>query len=73
MQRTAQECEIRWLGDRHPDFDHSQWTQPEIARVRELVGDTPEGHVDWVDIAAKLGVGSVNLACKRRCGLIMCR
>lgn len=59
-QRTAHECEIRWLGDRHPEFDHSQWTQPEIIRVKELVGNAAEGQVDWVDVAQKLGVGGLD-------------
>ena len=56
MQRTAQECEIRWLGDRHPEFDHSPWQPLEIKRVKELVGNAAEGEVDWVEIASKLGV-----------------
>ncbi len=56
MQRTPQECEIRWLGDRHPEFNRSPWTEPENTRVKELVGDLGQGEVDWVDIAAKLGV-----------------
>lgn len=58
MQRTAQECEIRWLGDRHPEFNHSSWSKAEIDRVKELVGDAKEGEVDWVIIATRLGVCS---------------
>lgn len=56
MQRTATECEIRWLGERHPQFNDAQWTKSEIAKVKELVGDAREGEVDWVEIAEKLGV-----------------
>ena len=56
MQRTPQECEIRWLGDRHPSFNHSEWSKAEIEKVQELIGDAKEGEVDWVDVAAKLGV-----------------
>ena len=56
MQRSAKECEIRWLGDRHPQFNHVQWSQAEIARVRELVVGMSEGQVDWTEIAATLGV-----------------
>lgn len=61
MQRTPQECEIRWLGDRHPEFNHSEWSDEEIARVKELVGDAKEGEVDWIDITARLGVRRENL------------
>ncbi len=57
MQRTAKECEIRWLGERHPQFNVAQWTKSEIAKVKELVGSAREGEVDWVEIAEKLGVG----------------
>jgi hypothetical protein len=56
VHRTAQECEIRWLGERHPDFDRSVWSADEITKVKELVGEAEEGDVDWVEIATKLGV-----------------
>ena len=56
VHRTAQECAIRWLGERHPEFDRSSWSPAELAKVKELVGDAKEGEIDWVEIAAKLGV-----------------
>ena len=56
VQRTPEECEIRWLGGRHPDFNHSPWSQDEINKVRELIGNAKEGEVDWVEIATKLEV-----------------
>ncbi|KAH9894334.1 hypothetical protein C8Q73DRAFT_513228 [Cubamyces lactineus] len=65
VQRTAKECEIRWLGDRHPEFNDAQWTQPEIAKVRELVDGAREGEVDWVEIARKLGTGRTPVDCMR--------
>ncbi|KAI0824611.1 hypothetical protein BC628DRAFT_1537943 [Trametes gibbosa] len=66
VQRTARECEIRWLGDRHPQFSDAQWTQAEIARVKELVGgDAREGQVDWVAISEKLGTGRTPVDCMR--------
>ena len=60
VQRSAQECEIRWLGDKHPEFNHAEWSQEEIARAVELVGTSKEGEVNWVEIAAKLGVCEVS-------------
>lgn len=65
VQRSPRECEIRWLGDRHPDFNHSTWTQSEIDRVKELVADATEGQVDWVQIAAELGTGRTPVDCMR--------
>lgn len=54
--RSAKACEIKWLGERHPRFNHSQWMQPEIDRVKELVSGSGPGQVNWVYIAEKLGV-----------------
>ncbi|GJE84916.1 snRNA-activating protein complex subunit 4 [Phanerochaete sordida] len=65
ISRTAEECEIRWLGERHPDFDRSNWSQPEISRLKELIGDAKEGEVDWVQIAAKLGTRRTPIDCMR--------
>lgn len=56
VQRTARECEIRWLGELHPQFNNAQWTQSEIVRVKQLVANANEGDVDWVEVAEKLGV-----------------
>lgn len=44
------------MGDRHPQFNDAQWTQAEVAKVRELVDGAHEGEVDWSEIAEKLGV-----------------
>ncbi|RDX53225.1 hypothetical protein OH76DRAFT_80944 [Lentinus brumalis] len=65
VQRSAKECEIRWLGERHPQFNNSQWTQPEIAKVKQLVATANEGEVDWVEIAKKLGTGRTPVDCFR--------
>jgi hypothetical protein len=55
-QRSAKECEIRWLGDRHPRFNHSPWAASEIAAAKALVESSEGGDIDWVSIAKKLGV-----------------
>jgi len=54
-QRSAKECEIRWLGDRHPRFNHSSWDESEVAAAQKLVEDPEGGDVDWVSIAEQLG------------------
>ncbi|EPT02824.1 hypothetical protein FOMPIDRAFT_1117324 [Fomitopsis schrenkii] len=63
--RSAKACEIKWLGERHPRFNHSQWMQPEIDRVKELVSGSGPGQVNWVYIAEKLGTGRTPLDCMR--------
>ncbi|KAA1466108.1 hypothetical protein DENSPDRAFT_790470 [Dentipellis sp. KUC8613] len=63
--RSAKECEIRWLGDRHPRFDHATWTQTEIDKVKTLTERVPEGEVDWVEVAKQLGTNRTPIDCMR--------
>ncbi|KII95876.1 hypothetical protein PLICRDRAFT_34825 [Plicaturopsis crispa FD-325 SS-3] len=63
--RSARECMIRWLGDRHPDFNHGPWTQPEIAQLTELTSGKEEGEIDWVDVARELGTKRTPVDCMR--------
>ncbi|TFY65110.1 hypothetical protein EVJ58_g2173 [Rhodofomes roseus] len=63
--RTAKECEIKWLGERHPRFDHSQWTQSEIDRVKQLVANCVPGQINWVDVAERLGTRRTLVDCMR--------
>jgi len=61
--RTAKECEIKWLGDRHPSINHAQWSQPEISKCKDLVDAYLTEHgsgvtVDWVWVADELKVTS---------------
>ena len=60
--RTARECEIKWLGDRHPSINHAQWSQPETSKCRDLVDayrteHGPAATVDWVWVANELKAG----------------
>jgi hypothetical protein len=54
--RKPRECEIRWLGDQHPDFNHGPWTQHESTKLKELLAEHSNKQVDWEAIADKLGV-----------------
>lgn len=56
LPRTARDCAIRWLGDRHPRFIRDSWSQTELDRLESFVNNTPEGPIDWAEIANKLGV-----------------
>ncbi|KAH7888000.1 Homeodomain-like protein [Phlebopus sp. FC_14] len=65
--RTARACEIRWLGDLHPDFSHEPWTQEEISSLKALLlqGKGKGMQPDWVDIAKKLDTNRTPLDCMR--------
>ncbi|KIM67872.1 hypothetical protein SCLCIDRAFT_20855 [Scleroderma citrinum Foug A] len=64
--RTGRECEIRWLGDRHPDFNHEAWNEEELGKLRSLISECKGSQPDWVDIAEKLGTNRTPLECMRR-------
>jgi len=71
--RTAKECEVKWLGDRHPNINHAQWSQPEISKCRVMVDAYRVEHgpgvtVDWVWVANELKVmSSKSLTLKAVC------
>ncbi|KIM83791.1 hypothetical protein PILCRDRAFT_818814 [Piloderma croceum F 1598] len=65
LPRTARDCAIRWLGDRHPQFLHTPWTPTELAKLQDLVKNAPEGPIDWVEIASSLGNTRTPLDCMR--------
>ncbi|TFK27051.1 hypothetical protein FA15DRAFT_666783 [Coprinopsis marcescibilis] len=56
---TAEECRIKWVGDRHPSINHSEWSATETEELRLLVDELkkkdPTAKLDWVDIAKQLG------------------
>ncbi|KAF8484987.1 hypothetical protein DFH94DRAFT_257254 [Russula ochroleuca] len=54
-QRSARECKIHWLGDRHPRFNHSPWAPSEIVAAKALVEGHEGSDIDWVSIAEQLG------------------
>lgn len=54
-QRSATECKIHWLGDRHPRFNHSPWPASEIETAKALVEGREGSEIDWVSIARQLG------------------
>lgn len=61
--RTPRECEIRWLGDQHPCFNHGSWTQDEITKLKGLVAEYGNEQVDWEAVVDKLGTHRTPLDC----------
>ncbi|GLB33565.1 putative myb-like DNA-binding domain containing protein [Lyophyllum shimeji] len=58
VKRTADQCRIRWLGDRHPRINHGEWSSNELEKLKGLVSTQLEvnnGKVDWVQVAKDLG------------------
>jgi hypothetical protein len=56
LPRTARDCAIRWLGDRHPQFVHTPWTAADLESLQDLVKNALEKPIDWDKIASGLGV-----------------
>ncbi|KAF7973216.1 hypothetical protein HWV62_15815 [Athelia sp. TMB] len=63
--RTAQDCAILWLGDRHPKFTHTPWATPEISKLQALIKATPTGTINWAQIAKDLDTNRTPLDCMR--------
>lgn len=51
---------MQWLGDKHPRFLHSPWTDSELEKLQDLIKETFNGRVDWVQVASNLGVSTWN-------------
>ena len=59
INRTAEQCRIKWLGDRHPRTNHRGWSASELEHLKRLVTEQQganNGKVDWVYVAKMLGV-----------------
>ena len=58
VKRTAIDCRVCWVGDRHPIINHDEWAAPEIAKLGELVSEIlkEKSTVDWEEVAKQLGV-----------------
>ncbi|KAG5646435.1 hypothetical protein DXG03_003485 [Asterophora parasitica] len=68
-KRTADQCRIRWLGDRHPRINHSNWSGSELDNLKALVSSQAEandGKVDWVKVSEALGTNRTPIDCMRR-------
>ncbi|KAG0702362.1 hypothetical protein DFH29DRAFT_505758 [Suillus ampliporus] len=61
--RTPRECEIRWLGDQHPDINHGPWTQDETTKLKDIVAEYGNEQVDWHAVVDKLGTHRTPLDC----------
>ncbi|KAF8558784.1 hypothetical protein OG21DRAFT_1454685 [Imleria badia] len=63
--RTARECEIRWLGEQHPEFNHEPWSKDEVLKVKSLAAEFTDSRPDWMTVAKRLGTRRTPLDCMR--------
>lgn len=59
IKRTADQCRIKWIGDRHPRINHGEWPAAEIDKLKDIIDNqraAGEGNIDWVRVANELGV-----------------
>ncbi|KAF9040635.1 hypothetical protein BJ165DRAFT_1491235 [Panaeolus papilionaceus] len=68
VKRTALECRICWVGDKHPSINHGEWTEDEIKRVNEIVLEAQKSQspVDWVAVAEELGTNRRPIDCMKQ-------
>jgi hypothetical protein len=60
VKRTPEELRIKWLGDRRPSVNHSEWSATELDTLKSIVKRRQEqNQLDWVEVAKELGVGSL--------------
>ncbi|KAG5734396.1 snRNA-activating protein complex subunit 4, partial [Termitomyces sp. T112] len=66
--RTADQCRIKWLGDRHPRINHGSWSPTELEKLKDLVyaqTQANEGKVNWAQVANELGTNRTPIDCMR--------
>ncbi|TDL29307.1 hypothetical protein BD410DRAFT_892629 [Rickenella mellea] len=65
VKRSPKECEIHWLGFRHPRFNHVPWSADETSRLKSIVSKQSEHAINWTDVAEELGTHRTPIDCMR--------
>ncbi|KAF8232476.1 hypothetical protein L208DRAFT_1272139, partial [Tricholoma matsutake] len=68
IKRTADQCRIKWIGDRHPRINHGEWPAAEIDKLKDIIDNqraAGEGNIDWVRVANELGTNRTPIDCMR--------
>ncbi|PPQ69389.1 hypothetical protein CVT24_001658 [Panaeolus cyanescens] len=68
VKRTAMECRICWIGDKHPSINHSEWSEDEVKKVTEIVSEAQkvQTQIDWVAVAKELGTNRRPIDCMKQ-------
>ena len=58
VKRTADQCRIKWLGDRHPRINHGEWSPTELDKLKDILDSQRDGEdkIDWFRVVSELGV-----------------
>ncbi|KAF8103701.1 hypothetical protein N665_0186s0069 [Sinapis alba] len=62
--RSAAECEARWMSSEDPLINHGPWTAEEENNLRLIIQE--KGFTDWLDIAVSLGTNRTPFKCLAR-------
>ncbi|XP_018489683.1 uncharacterized protein LOC108860284 isoform X2 [Raphanus sativus] len=62
--RSAAECEARWMSTEDPLINHGPWTAEEENNLRLIIQE--KGFTDWLDIAVSLGTNRTPFQCLAR-------
>ncbi|KDR83378.1 hypothetical protein GALMADRAFT_205382 [Galerina marginata CBS 339.88] len=67
VTRTATECRVVWVGDRHPRINHAEWSKSEVSKLNSIVSEPlkEKKPVDWVNVAETLGTNRTPLDCTK--------
>ncbi|KAG7097186.1 hypothetical protein E1B28_004558 [Marasmius oreades] len=66
FKRMPDECKVKWLGHKQPRLNHSEWSEPELKKLQQIVGERQKsGAVDWTEVAEALGTNRVPIECMR--------
>ncbi|XP_010506400.1 PREDICTED: snRNA-activating protein complex subunit 4-like isoform X2 [Camelina sativa] len=62
--RSAAECEARWMSSEDPLINHGPWTEAEDKNLLRIIEE--KGLTDWLDIAVSLGTNRTPFQCLAR-------
>ncbi|EOA29895.1 hypothetical protein CARUB_v10012991mg [Capsella rubella] len=62
--RSAAECEARWMSSEDPLINHGPWTEAEDKNLPRIIEE--KGLTDWVEIAVSLGTNRTPFQCLAR-------
>ncbi|KJA24523.1 hypothetical protein HYPSUDRAFT_473559 [Hypholoma sublateritium FD-334 SS-4] len=67
VKRSAIDCRIVWVSDKHPSVNHTAWSEDEMNALNGLISQYTKDKkaVDWVEISEKLGTNRTPIDCMK--------
>ncbi|KAF8165001.1 hypothetical protein B0H34DRAFT_793436 [Crassisporium funariophilum] len=68
VKRSAADCRVCWIGDRHSRINHAEWSASETEKLASIVSEYTKRKekVNWVYIAQKLRTNRTPIDCMRQ-------